>query len=113
MKWRRILFWLALLAILTAVLVWQARERPQNRAPVPVAAPAAPKATPAAPVDLARHDGETIDFSSGQAVVKDASADKAANDQAAQEMETAAKDVTFAPTKPADAAKTPPAPPKQ
>jgi len=48
-------------------------------------------------VDLNRHDGQTIDFSSGRPVAKDTPADKAALDQAVKEMEEAAKDVTFAP----------------
>jgi len=64
---------------------------------------------PAPPVDLAKHDGETLDFSSGQPVVKDSPADKAALDKAAKEMAEAAKDVTFeAPKKKAEP---PPAPP--
>ncbi len=58
---------------------------------------------PPAPVDLTRHDGQTIDFSSGRPVVKDSPGDKAALDKAAQEMAEAAKGVTFeAPRKKAE-----------
>ncbi len=49
------------------------------------------------PVNLAEHDGKTIDFSSGQPVVKDSTADRAALEQAAQEMAAAVKGVTFGP----------------
>ena len=58
-----------------------------------------------APVDLARHDGQTIDFSSGKPVIKDSPEDRAALEKAAKEMAEAAKDVTF------DAPKKKPEPP--
>jgi len=67
--------------------------------------PSSPVATrPAEPVDLTKHDGETIDFSSGRPVVKDSSADRAAIEQAKREMDEAVKGVTFGPpTKPPEA----------
>ncbi len=46
---------------------------------------------PPAPVDLARHDGQTIDFSSGKPVVKDGPEDKAVLDKAVKEMAEAAR----------------------
>lgn len=53
-------------------------------------------------------DGKTIDFSSGQPVVKDSPADRAAMEKALKEMDEAAKDVTFpateTATKPAEEA---------
>jgi len=65
-------------------------------------APEPPAANP--PVDLTKHDGQTIDFSSGKPVVKSTPADQAAVDAAVKEMAEAAKDVTFeAPKKPAPA----------
>ena len=71
---------------------------------------APPSAARPAPVDLTQHDGQTIDFSSGRPVVKDTPADQAALAQALQEMDRAAKDVTFAPA-PASTADQKPAPP--
>jgi hypothetical protein len=50
---------------------------------------------PPAPVDLAQHDGQTIDFSSGQPVVRDSVGDKAALEKAAKEMAEATNGVTF------------------
>ena len=66
---------------------------------------------PAEPVDLTQHDGKTIDFSSGQPVVKDSAEDRAAMDKAAKEMAEAVKDVTFGP--PAKKAPPPVEPPKK
>lgn len=51
---------------------------------------------------VAIQDGKTIDFSSGRAEVRDTPEDRAALQSALQEMEAAAKEVTFSP---------PPAPP--
>ncbi|MCC6416567.1 MAG: hypothetical protein IT582_11715 [Opitutaceae bacterium] len=45
-------------------------------------------------------DGKTIDFSTGQAVVRDDAADRAALEKAKREMDAATADITFAPTKP-------------
>lgn len=57
------------------------------------------------PPTVAIEDGKTIDFSGGQAEVRDNPEDRAAIERALKEMEEAAKDVTFGPTKP------PPPPP--
>ncbi len=56
----------------------------------------------AAEPPVAIQDGKTIDFSSGRAEVRDTPEDRAALQSALQEMEAAAKEVTFSP---------PPAPP--
>lgn len=45
-------------------------------------------------------EGRTIDFSSGQPVVKDEAADRMALEKAKKEMDEATADVTFKPTKP-------------
>ncbi len=60
------------------------------------------------PVDLAKHDGQTIDFSSGKPVVKDSAEDQAALDAAAKDLAEASKGVTFDPPK----KKPEPVPPK-
>jgi hypothetical protein len=115
---KRAATWLLLLLLAGSAVWWGWRRfGPQPAAPVVarpatpvVAMPAAPVvARPATPVDLAKHDGQTIDFSSGQAVVKDSPEDKAALEAAAKEMAEAVKGVTFdAPQK-----KPAPAPPKK
>ena len=87
--------------ILWYVIDRRARNRAESRPPV-----AAKPVPPAAPVDLAQHDGQTIDFSSGRPVVKDSAADRAAIEQATQEMAEAVKGVTFGPP----AKKNPPPP---
>lgn len=102
----------ALLVGMIAFVLWYVLDRrAKNRAAPPRSPVAAHPAAPAGPVDLAQHDGQTIDFSSGRAVVKDSPADRAAMDQAAREMAEAAKGVSFGPpAKPAPAPS--PAPPK-
>ena len=88
--------WLLLAAVFLAVFAgWLARHR---------ATPAAPVARP----EVAIQDGKTLDFSSGQPVVKDSAAEKAIIDDAVKEMREAAKDVTFPPLA-APPAKTDPA----
>jgi hypothetical protein len=97
MNWRRLWLWLVLL-VAAALLFWLDRLERQTVArsrPAP-----APVARPAEPIDLAKHDGAAIDFSSGRPVVKNTPADRAAVARAVKEMEAAAKDVTFQPTKP-------------
>lgn len=86
---------LALLAAAIAGVSWYVVDR---RARLRAAPPARPAAAPPAPyVDLARHEGQTIDFSSGQPVVKDSPEDRAAIAAALKDMEEATKDVTFGP----------------
>jgi hypothetical protein len=100
MNWRRLWLWLVLL-VAVALLFWLDRLEHQTVARSrPGAAPIAPAAKPAEPIDLAKHDGAAIDFSSGRPVVKNTPADRAAVARAVKEMAAAAKDVTFQPTKP-------------
>ncbi|MDD3179457.1 MAG: hypothetical protein PHQ04_03810 [Opitutaceae bacterium] len=96
--------WIILVLLVAALLGWRAwvhfdpRGRPT----------AGPRNSP--PVDLTSHDGETIDFSSGRAVIKDTPQDRAALERAKKEMEAAAQGVTFGPT-PKNPEPPPPAPP--
>lgn len=88
------------------VLWYVIDRRAKNRAAPPVATrtlapePPAPAATP--PVDLTKHDGQTIDFSTGKPVVKNTPEDQAVIDAAVKEMAEAAKDVTFEAPKPSE-----------
>jgi hypothetical protein len=96
-----------LLAGMIGYVLWYVIDR---RARLRAAQPVAVKPVP--PVDLMKHDGQTIDFSSGRPVVKDSAEDRAAIAKAKQEMDEAAKDVTFGP--PAKKSPPPePAPPKK
>lgn len=81
---RLVLLFLALLA--GVALAWRHEQRRRAARPVPI------------------EEGKTIDFSSGRAVVRDSSADRAALEAASREMDEAARDVTFAPTQPTPAA---------
>ncbi|MDD2762986.1 MAG: hypothetical protein PHE83_03305 [Opitutaceae bacterium] len=96
MNWRRLLPWLIGLAVFAALLAWRLHDRRRH----------------AGPVDLTRHDGQTIDFSSGRPVVKDTPGDRAATEKAVQEMEEAVKDITFNPSPPKAAEQKPAEPPK-
>jgi hypothetical protein len=120
---RRILLLIA--ATLVVVGVWLMTRRPLSRrvpAPLPIAqqpgastplAPAAPTPARVAPppptlTAVPIQDGKTIDFSSGQAVVKDDVKEKAALDRAVAEIDAATANVTFdaKPTAPAAPATT-------
>lgn len=99
---------LVLLVGVMAFVLWYVRERRAERRAKPAAekfvgpvANPAPAPTPA-PVDLEKHDAKTIDFSSGQPVVKDTPADRAALEQGLKDIEEATRNVTF------EAQKTPP-----
>jgi hypothetical protein len=61
--------------------------------------------TPPATVPI--EEGKTIDFSSGQPVIKDEAADRSAIQKAQREMDEAAANITFAPTKPQPASPPP------
>ncbi len=76
----------------------------------PAGQQAATGPVPTEPVDLTKHDLQTIDFSSGKPVVKDSPEDKAAIDAAVKDMAEATKDVTF--EVPKKKPEPPPAPPK-
>jgi hypothetical protein len=115
-----VLLLLAMASVLWYVIDRRARQhaappvavQPSGPAPQPSAAapdsrvspgqPPTPAPAPASPVDLAKHDGQTIDFSSGQPVVKQSAADKAALDAGLKDIADATKDVTFDPPKPAN-----------
>jgi len=68
-----------------------------------------PPPAPPPPVDLTKHDGKTIDFSSGKPVIKDSPRDRAAIEKAKKEMDEAARGVTFGPSP--KKTEPPPAPP--
>ncbi|WP_438480411.1 hypothetical protein [Oleiharenicola lentus] len=84
---------------------------PVSNAPIPATSTLAPVPASPAPVALGGdNEKKTIDFSSGQPIVKDSAEDKAAMDAALKDMAAAHEDVTFGPstkTKP-----TPVTPPK-
>ena len=96
MKKRSMLILLVLVAIGAAggLSLWKARRDARQREAA--ALPMAP-----APV-VAIQDGKTIDFSSGRAVVRDTAEDRAAIGAAIKEIDEAVKNVTFAPTAPAE-----------
>ena len=118
---KEIMLLLALLVSMMAFVLWYviARRAKMHAAPTPTVtqapaattAPAASSVTvgpPTAPLNLEVHDGQTIDFSSGKAVVTDSPEDRVKMAKALKEMEEAAKSVTFErPTRKPD----PPKPP--
>lgn len=80
----KIRWWLTLLAlVLGGVMAWFWLRR-SDATVVPI------------------QDGQTIDFSSGRAEVRNDAADRAALAKAKQEMDAATADITFAPTKPTE-----------
>ncbi len=86
------IFLLLIAAAMVAFGVWSIFRRGSHPPPRPrntsVVAPSAP-----VPIQ----DGKTLDFSSGNAVVKDSPADKAALERSVAEMDRAVGNVTFAP----------------
>jgi hypothetical protein len=98
---------LLLLVAVMAFVLWYVRDRRAELRAQPttekVVGPvvSAPPANPPAPIDLEKHDAKTIDFSSGQPVVKDTPADRATLEQGLKDIEEATRDVTFAAPKPA------------
>lgn len=95
---KEIVVLLVLLVSVMAFVLWYVRQR---RAELR-ARPAAEKVVgpvvttaPAEPVDLAKHEAKTIDFSSGKPVVKDTPEDRAALQQGLKDIEEATRDVTF------------------
>lgn len=98
---------LRLLSILLAALAaWVLWDRMAHSRPTGVAAPAQSAATtqtpPTAPVPAVPiADRKTIDFSSGQPVVKDDLENKQAIDAALPDMQDALRDVSFDPKPPA------------
>ena len=102
---KEIMVLLALFIIMATGTLWYVIDRrAKNRAPAPVAArplPAEPLVVVPQPVDLTKHEGQTIDFSSGQAVVKQTPEDKAALEAGLRDIEEAKQGVTFEAAKPA------------
>lgn len=83
---KRILLWL--LALAAAIYVGYRLLQPRPTPPPPARA--------FVPIP----DGATIDFSSGQAIIKDSAAEKTLIDAAVREMNDAAKNIQFAPLVP-------------
>ncbi len=94
-----------LVGMIGYVLWYVVDRRARMRAAPPVAGQLA------APVDLTKHDGQTLDFSSGRPVVKDSAEDRAAIAKAKREMDEAVKGVTFGP--PVTQPQPPPPPPPE
>lgn len=90
----------ALLVCAIVAVSWYVIDRRARLRAAPPARPAAVQ--PAPPVDLTKHDGKTIDFSSGQPVVKDSPEDRAAIAAALKDMEEATQETTFGPPKKKD-----------
>jgi len=97
MKRRAILFTLGLLAGLLGGYFYL-----RHRAPAPTLPVSAPAVTPETPAEVPIQEGKTIDFSSGKPEVRETDADRAALERAKREMDEATRNVTFAPTKPAE-----------
>ena len=96
-----------LIGAMIFVLWYVIDRRAKNRAAPPVATRTLAPEPP--PVDLTKHDGQTIDFSTGKPVVKNTPEDQAVIDAAVKEMAEATKGVTFEATPPKPAPKTEPA----
>ena len=109
---------LALFVVMAGGTLWYVIDRrARNRAASPPATARTPDPAPAAgplvqtapsePVLLGTPETErkTIDFSSGQPVVKDTPEDQAALEAGLRDIAEATKDVTFEATKPAEAPK--------
>ncbi len=94
---------LVLLVAVMAFVLWfvrgrraELRNRPAGEKVVgPLPATPSPPAPASTPLDLAQHEAKTIDFSSGQPVVKDSATDRAALDQGLKDIEEATRGVTF------------------
>lgn len=114
---KEIVVLLALLLGAVAFVLWYVADRRSRQQAAPSTEPkvvgpiapggSAPGATAAVaqPVDLAKMDGQTVDFSSGKPVVKQSPEDQAAIAAAKKDMDAALSEVSFEPAKK-------PAPPK-
>lgn len=96
---KEIIILLVLLLGTMAFVLWYVIDRRAKMHAAPISVPtgsAGPLApNPKKPVDLKKHDGQTVDFSSGQPVVKNTPEDQAAINAALKEIAEANKDVTF------------------
>lgn len=113
---KEIMLLLTLLVGAMAFVLWYVVDRRARNRAAPAVAPQASgpgPLPPAPPVDLTQHDRKTIDFSSGQPVVKETDADKAALEAAVKDISEATQGVTFkaAPKPKQTPPATPPAPP--
>ena len=72
--------WLAIAILIVAVIIGFVWKRPK---------------VPSAPVAI--EDGKTIDFSTGEPVMKGSAEDQAAIEKAQREMEEATEEITFSP----------------
>lgn len=109
---KEIFILLVLFVVMVAGTTWYVVDRraknrraatPSAQAPASVPGPLIER-TPPEPVALGTPETErkTIDFSSGQAVIRDTPADQAALEAAVRDIAAATKDVTFEAEKPAE-----------
>jgi len=94
---REIMVLLALWLGVMAFVLWFGAARRAERRAAPDPAPRAlgPVVRPSPLVDLRQVDGKTVDFSSGQPVVRDTPEDRAALAAGRRELEAAKQEVTF------------------
>lgn len=98
---KEIIILLALLVGAVTFVLWFVAQRRAELRAEPSAArprergPAAPAKQPPPYVDLKAHDAKTIDFSTGQPVVKDSPEDRAALQAGIKDIEEATKDIVF------------------
>jgi len=105
---KEIVILLVLLVGAMGFVLWYVIDRrTKNRAAPPPAERMLAPAPPAATVDLDKHERQTIDFSSGQPVVKNTPEDNAALESALQDIDAARQGVKF------EAAPPPAAPARQ
>lgn len=93
---KEIIILLVLLVGAMGFVLWYVIDRrAKNRAAPPPAERTLAPAPPAAMIDLEKHDRQTLDFSSGQPVVKDTPEDRAALEAALRDIDAARQGVTF------------------
>lgn len=98
---KEIVVLLALLVGAVAFVLWFVAQRRAELRAEPSAhlprerGPVAPAKQPPPYVDLKAHDAKTIDFSTGQPVVKDSPEDRAALQAGIKDIEEATKDIVF------------------
>lgn len=90
---------LVLLVGAIAFVLWYVGDRRARQRAVPAEPKVVGPAAPAEPVDLTRVEGQTVDFSSGQPVVRKGAEDDAAIAAAKKDMDAALSEVSFGPAK--------------